>query len=31
MESKKKIKIYDQAKKLVIKSQDDGDLLEVDP
>ena len=31
LEGKKKTKVYEEAKKLVIKSQDDCDLLEVDP
>ena len=31
MEGKKKTKIYEQAKKLIVKSQDDCDLLENDP
>jgi hypothetical protein len=31
LEAKKKVKIYEQAKKLAVKSQDDCDLLEADP
>ena len=31
LQTKKKSKVFDQAKKFVIKSQDDLDLLEVDP
>lgn len=31
MEGLKKVKVFSQAKKLTIKSQDDCDLLEADP